>query len=258
MRTSLRVAALASVLALAGVLAGSGNVHSRPQEIRFEKGRTSATLQGTLTPASGATTPQAYTLHARAGQVMTIRFAGLDQGASFSVICPHGGRLDAGRSSLWSTTLPVSGDYTVAVERKREGGTVPYALEVGVAGKAAPVPPRGVTGFYQFGKSGFPSLEALELPDGQVKFVFYAEGGGVMENGPARSREISGTVPLRNGTAVHQVEGCKRTMTFARNGVRVSEEGECGTKENGLAFDGAYRKVSPCANPVTMNDLGRS
>jgi hypothetical protein len=122
---------------------------------------------------------------------------------------------------------------------------------VGVAGKPAPVAPRGVTGFYQYGKAGFPSLEVLEQPDGRVRFVFYAEWGGVVENGPARIREVSGTVPLQNGTAVHQVGACKRTMAFAPNGVRISEEGECGAKTNLVTFDGAYRKVSPCASPVT-------
>jgi hypothetical protein len=259
MKTFRRVVALASVLTLAGALAGSGNVSSRPREVRFEKGRTSATLQGTLT-AGGEAVPsppsQEYSLHAEAGQVMTIRFAGLDPGASFSVLCPHGGKLEAGRSTSWSSVLPVSGDYTVRIEKKKEPAPIPYALEVGVAGKPAPVAPRGVTGFYQYGKAGVPSLEVLEQPDGRVKFAFYAEWGGMVQNGPARVREVSGTAPLQNGTAVHQVGACKRTMAFTPNGVRISEEGECGAKTNLATFDGAYRKVSPCGNPTTRGTPG--
>jgi hypothetical protein len=264
MQTLSRAVILASVLALAGALAGSGDVSSHPRPIHFEKGKTSAVLQGTL-PRVDATAPQEYFLHARAGQVMTIRFTGLDQGAAFSVSCPGGGKLNAGRSAVFSSRLPVSGDYRVTVERRREGDpaargpavrdpAVPYALEVGIAGKPGPVEPRGVTGFYQLGKSEFPQLEVLEQPDGQVKFVLYTQGGGVVANGPAQTREISGTVPLRNGTAVHQVGSCKRTLSFARNGVRVAEEGECGAKENLATFDGAYRKVSPCADPTTAGE----
>lgn len=254
MQTLSRALVLASILVLAVARVGSGDVSSHPRAIRFEKGKTSALLQGTL-PKVDETTPQEYSLHARAGQVMTIRFTGLDQGAALSVSCPGGGRLSIGRSPVWSSTLPVSGDYTLTVDRKREGGPiVPYALEVGVAGKPGPaVPARGVTGFYQYGRSGFPSLEVLELPDGQVKFLFYAQWGGTVGNGPSHIREVSGTVPLRNGTAVHQVESCKRTLTFARSGVRVAEEGECGAQENLVTFEGAYRKVSPCADPATVS-----
>ena len=257
MPTLRRALLVAAVLTLVGALVGWGDVASRPRTIHFGKGKASALLQGTLSKADAAapqiTAPQEYLLHARAGQVMTIRFTGLDQGAAFSISCPGGGSLDVGRSPVWSSVLPVSGDYRVVVERRRQGApVVPYALEVGVAGKAGPVEaPRGVTGFYQVGKAGFPSLEVLELPEGQIKFTLYTQWGGVVKNGPAQTREISGTVPLRDGAAVHQVEGCKRTLTFTRNGVRILEEGQCGAKENLASFDGAYRKVSPCANPST-------
>jgi hypothetical protein len=254
MPTLRRALLVAAVLALVGALVGLGDVISHPRPIHFEKGKASALLQGILPKvddtAPQAAAPQEYLLHARAGQVMTIHFTGLDQGAAFSISCPGGGRMDVGRSPLWSSVLPVSGDYRVVVERRREGApVVPYALEVGVAGKPGPVESHGVTGFYQFGKSGYPSLEVLELPEGQIKFVLYSQSGGVVANGPAQIRQISGTVPLRDGTAVQKVEGCKRTLSFTRNGVRILEEGQCGAKENLATFDGAYRKVSPCANP---------
>src|SRR4051794_20667843 len=129
MKTVLRAVILIAILALAGALAGSGNVSSRPQTIHFEKGRTSALLQGTLT-GTDVTALREYSLKGRAGQVMTIRFTGLEQGAGYSVYCPHGGKLDLGRSPVWSSTLPVSGDYTVVIEKKKEGEPVPYALEV--------------------------------------------------------------------------------------------------------------------------------
>lgn len=258
MKTVLRAVILTAVLALTGALVGSGNVSSHPQAIHFGKGRTSTLLQGILAKAAAAA-PHEYSLRGQEGQVLTIRFTGLDQGASYSVYCPHGGRLDLGQSPVLSSTLPVSGDYTVVIEKKKEGEPVPYALEVGIAGKAGPVAPRGITGFYQFNKSGFPTLEARELPDGQVRFVFYAQWGGREETGPAHVHEVSGTVPLRNGVAVQKVEDCKRTMTFTRTGVRVAEEGTCAAQENLFSFDGAYRKVSPCASPVTLQEeSGRS
>jgi hypothetical protein len=255
MPTLRRALMLAAVLALVGALVSLGDVTSQPRPIHFGKGKASAFLQGFLPKiddaAPQAAAPQEYLLHARAGQVMTIRFTGLDQGAAFSISCPGGGSLDVGRSPIWSSVLPVSGDYRVVVERRRQGApVVPYALEVGVAGKPGPVEPRGVTGFYQLGKAAFPSLEVLELPEGQIKFALYTQWGGIVRNGPAQTREISGTVPLRDGTAVHQVEGCKRTLTFTRNGVRILEEGRCGAQENLATFDGAYRKVSPCGNPA--------
>lgn len=255
MPTLRRALMLAAVLALIGALVSLGDVTSHPRPIHFEKGKASAVVQGVLPKVDDAApqnaAPQEYLLHARAGQVMTIRFTGLDQGAAFSISCPGGGSLDVGRSPVWSSVLPVSGDYRVVVERRRQGApVVPYALEVGVAGKAGPVEPRGVTGFYQFGKSGFPSLEVLELPEGQIKFVLYAQWGGLVNNAPAQTREISGTVPLRDGTAVHQVGACKRTLSFSRNGVRILEEGRCGAQEDLATFDGAYRKVSPCGNPA--------
>lgn len=264
MPTPSRALLAAAVLTLAGALVGRGDVTSHPRPIHFEKGKASAVVQGVLPKADDAAprtaaAPQEYLLHARAGQVMTIRFTGLDQGAAFSISCPGGGSLDVGRSPVWSSVLPVSGDYRVVVERRRQGApAVPYALEVGVAGKAAPVEPRGVTGFYQFGKSGFPSLEVLELPEGQIKFVLYTQWGGVVRNEPAQTREISGTVPLRDGTAVHQVGACKRTLSFSRNGVRVLEEGRCGAQEDLATFDGAYRKVSPCGNPALPATAGQA
>ncbi|HEX4496748.1 MAG TPA: hypothetical protein VIE43_13845 [Thermoanaerobaculia bacterium] len=263
MPTLRRALLVATVLALIGAFVSLGDVSSPPRSIHFGKGKASALLQGLLPKiddaAPQAAAPKEYLLHARAGQVMTIKFTGLDQGAAFSISCPGGGRMDVGRSPLWSSVLPVSGDYRVVVERRREGApVVPFALEVGVAGKPGPVEPRGVTGFYQFGKSGYPSLEVLELPEGQIKFVLYSQSGEVVANGPAQIREISGTVPLRDGTAVHQVEGCKRTLTFGRNGVRVLEEGECGARENLATFDGAYRKVSPCGNPAKPTTAGQA
>jgi hypothetical protein len=255
MPTLRRALLVATVLTLAGALVGLGDVTSHPRPIHFGKGKVSALVQGILPKADDAApesaAPQEYLLHARAGQVMTIRFTGLDQGAAFSISCPGGGSLDVGRSPVWSSVLPVSGDYRVVVERRRQGApVVPYALEVGVAGKAGPVELHGVTGFYQLGKGTYPNLEVLELPAGQIKFVLYTQWGGLVRNGPAQTREISGTVPLHDGTAVHQVGACKRTLSFNRNGVRILEEGQCGAQENLATFDGAYRKVSPCGNPA--------
>jgi hypothetical protein len=268
MPTLRRALMLAALLALIGALVSWGDVTSQPRPIHFEKGKASAVVQGILLKVDDAAprtaAPQEYLLHARAGQVMTIRFTGLDQGAAFSISCPGGGSLDVGRSPVWSSVLPVSGDYRVVVERRRQGApVVPYALEVGVAGKAGPVEPRGVTGFYylgkaQLGKPGFPSLEVLELPEGQIKFVLYTQWGGQVNNAPAQTREISGTVPLRDGTAVHQVGACKRTLSFSRNGVRILEEGRCGAQEDLATFDGAYRKVSPCGNPAMPATPGQA
>jgi hypothetical protein len=264
MPTLRRALLVAAVLTLVGALVGLGDVISHPRPIHFAKGKASALLQGLLPKVDEAApqtaaAPQEYLLHARAGQVITIHFTGLDQGAAFSISCPGGGRMDVGRSPLWSSVLPVSGDYRVVVERRREGApVVPYALEVGVAGRPGPVESHGVTGFYQFGKSGYPSLEVLELPEGQIKFVLYSQSGGVVANGPAQIRQISGIVPLRDGTAVHQVAGCKRTLSFTRNGVRILEEGECGAKENLATFDGAYRKVSPCGYPAKPTTAGQA
>src|SRR5689334_20949971 len=104
-----------------------------PTPIRFEKGKSSATLRGTLKPDSdlGYATPRAYSLRASAGQTLTVKLtSGADQGTEFSVFCPGEGGTNAAPPS-WTATLPESGDYRIVVNGPGEKGTaVAYALEV--------------------------------------------------------------------------------------------------------------------------------
>jgi hypothetical protein len=62
--------ALSSILLLLPLAAAA----QAPTPIRFEKGKTSAVVQGTVEVSAGEAAMPAYTLRAAAGQTMTVRF----------------------------------------------------------------------------------------------------------------------------------------------------------------------------------------
>lgn len=217
---------------------------SEPQRIQFEKGRSSAVLQGV---APGLTEdypgPREFVLKAGAGQVMTVKLKG--EGVSYSVSCPGEGGTDAGAAE-WSMTLPEAGDYTIRVHGEGEKDS-PFSLEVGVTGKPKAVEVRGVTGTYR--REDDSSLEVVELHGGKVKFALLAlwKGARWEEYGPNLG-EAYGTVPLAKSVAVYKEDGCRLTMRFSSGKVDIEQAGDCDFGHN-VTANGTYRRTSVCAAP---------
>jgi hypothetical protein len=255
MPNPLKPAALAWLLALAIPLVLSAQDEAPPKPIRFEKGKTSAVVRGTLTLHDGWTEPVTYSLRAAAGQVMKVRFVSEDEKAWYSVACPGNGGTNSRKTPLWTYTLPESGEYRIAVGSEGDAKSIPYTLEVEVAGKPHPVKVRGVTGTYQREDDSF--VEAVELPDGQVRFYLqaYWKGPNWKEYGPNLG-EVSGTVPLKNGKAVYRDEDCTLDLAFDKTTLRITEKGDCGFGHS-VTAEGTYRKTSACAAPERFEEGGK-
>src|SRR5438874_103222 len=119
--------ALAAFTACCLAVAASAQVGGRPTPVRFEKGRTTAVLQGTADKANGFT----YILAAKAGQTMTVHVTSSAGVAIFSVTAPSGAVEGALEVKDWTGQLPDTGNYLIAVWNKRKRGrAIPYTLEI--------------------------------------------------------------------------------------------------------------------------------
>lgn len=100
------------------------------KRIKFAKGRSSATVSGTVIRGDRDT----YILGARAGQTMSVRITSLENNAVFQIEAPEGGYLDgAGEmndAKSWNGKLPVSGDYRIVVGGTR--GNASYKVNVSI------------------------------------------------------------------------------------------------------------------------------
>ena len=112
-----------------GVVAAATSAPAQQEtvrRIRFERGRTSATVSG----AAVRGTRDCYLVGARRGQKMTLRLSSLESNAAFDIHAPgHKGRLNTtDDTTIWEGRLPASGDYPVSVGPVR--GNATYTLEV--------------------------------------------------------------------------------------------------------------------------------
>ena len=243
-------AALAPVLALVLLVPLSAAAQEvDAQRIRFEKGKSSAEIRGTLALAQDGPETDAFLLGASAGQTMTVRFASTEPGATYTVACPGGGSADAG-ASPWTFELPEPGDYRIAVSGPYDAKkSVPYILDVAIEGKPHPVAPQGLTGTYGLVEDPDSTIEIRQLPDGRLSFHLLAlwKGANWKEYGPNLG-EAFGTIPLEKNRAVYRDDQCTLAMTFAGDAVTINETGDCGFGHN-VSADGTYRRVSLCAAP---------
>lgn len=106
--------------------------------LHFARGASSATVQGTL---RGYQTVD-YTVHARAGQTMSVRLETGNGSNYFNVLPPGSGEValfvGSAGGQAWSGALPADGEYKVRVylmrNAARRNEVARYTLTVGVAG----------------------------------------------------------------------------------------------------------------------------
>jgi hypothetical protein len=241
-------AAILAAMALLTVLPAAAQEEDA-QRIRFETGKSSAEIRGTLAVRDGEMETDAYLLRASAGQTMTVRFASPEPEAAYAVVCPGQGSTEAG-ASPWTFELPESGDYRITVSGPYEAKKdISYILDVAVEGKPHPVEPRGLTGTYGLVEDPDSTIEVVHLPDGRLRFHLLAlwKGANWKEYGP-NIGEAQGTVKLEKNRAVYREEGCLLAMTFKGDTLKIDQEGDCGFGHNVYA-GGTYRRTSLCSAP---------
>lgn len=126
---SLWGAALA-VAVLAVALAASAQARVLRKPLRFERGASSATVQGAVVRGDR----DVYEFKASSGQAMDVAITALEENAAFVIHAPGGRTLPgAGETDdavLWKGALPTSGSYRIEVGGTR--GNAEYTLTVSI------------------------------------------------------------------------------------------------------------------------------
>ncbi len=98
------------------------------KRIKFAKGKNSVVLSNAVIRGDEDT----YIVGAKAGQKMSVKITAIESNAVFTIEKPNGGYLkNAGEGddqTVWSGTLPDSGDYRISVGGTR--GNATYKLPV--------------------------------------------------------------------------------------------------------------------------------
>jgi hypothetical protein len=125
-----RVLAVAGAIALSLTTAAlAAGVH---QQIKFARGRTSATIEQSVLRGER----DHYTLRARAGQNLKVSISALEKNAAFQIYLPGRKKTLKGAGETddavrWNGKLPVSGNYTIEVGSTR--GNAGYKLSVALS-----------------------------------------------------------------------------------------------------------------------------
>ncbi|WP_243357930.1 hypothetical protein [Fundidesulfovibrio terrae] len=124
-----RSAALAVAL-LAALLAASAQAREIKKPLRFERGASSATVQGAVVRGDR----DAYEFKASSGQAMDAAVTALEENAAFVIRAPGGRTLPgAGETDdavVWKGALPATGTYRIEVGGTR--GNAEYTLTVSI------------------------------------------------------------------------------------------------------------------------------
>ncbi len=98
----------------------------KTRRVRFAKGRTSATLKGSVVRG----TRDNYILGASSGQMMYVHLTSREKNASFTIYVPGRGDVLASATDVtdWEGSLPFSGDWEIEVGPTR--GNATYTLEI--------------------------------------------------------------------------------------------------------------------------------
>jgi hypothetical protein len=128
-RSTLLVALLAILLETTAVTASQ----SKPQRIRFEKGKSSATIHGRV---AGFDT-QDYVIAARAGQQMDIRITASNASTYFVLYSVNDRATDMNETDHYSLETTESGDYVIRVfmmrsAARRQGAVSNYTLTISI------------------------------------------------------------------------------------------------------------------------------
>jgi len=127
--STLLVALLTILLETAAVTASQ----NKPQRVRFEKGRSSATIHGRV---AGFDT-QDYVIAARAGQQMDIRITASNASTYFVLYSINDRATDMNETDHYSLETTESGDYVIRVfmmrsAARRKGATSNYSLTISI------------------------------------------------------------------------------------------------------------------------------
>ncbi len=221
-RTTLERLLITLALAAAASWAfAADSIQSRP--LRFAKGASSATAQGTLEGDQIID----YRLRARAGQTMDVKLE-TSNGANYFNVLPPGSKdvaifIGSTSGNEWSGALQADGEYTVRVylmrSAARRNETANYTLTVGITGSA----------------STSPALGAAPPGDAKVKGTPYHATGQVRCSIGAASQSPAqcdfGVIRGKPGNAeVHVTPpgGLERVLTFM--GSKVTSTGAAKVK----------------------------
>jgi len=250
-----KVLACGALLALASAVVAAG-----AEEIRFEKGKSSAVRRGSIHLKGGWDTgAPTYELRAAEGQTLAIRFKG-DPGASYSVFCPAGAGTESGAAE-WSYVLPESGLFSIHLHGKGEREAekdLSYELEVAVTGNPHKVAVPGVTGTYDRSGEQDGTLEVIEMSGGKLRFHWdgtWNPPGASPDEGRANLGTLAGTATIRKGKAVYREKGYTMTMVFAKDGSLVIREDGWPPFGMNVTAQGEYVKTSRCAGPGRWKDV---
>lgn len=107
----------------------------KSERIKFERGRTSAVVKGTVTNSEQENVHE-YKLRVGKNQTIIVHLASTEKAANFMLAMPEGSMASdgKGKSELrdWEGLIPASGDVVISIYHKGKARSMPYTLEVTV------------------------------------------------------------------------------------------------------------------------------
>jgi hypothetical protein len=124
---------LSALLATILIEIGAATAQNKPQRVRFEKGKSSATIRGRI---AGFDT-QDYVIAARAGQQMDIRITASNASTYFVLNSINERANDMNETDHYSFETTESGDYVIRVfmmrsAARRKGAVSNYTLTISI------------------------------------------------------------------------------------------------------------------------------
>lgn len=107
----------------------------KSERIKFERGRTSAVVKGTVTNSEQENVHE-YKLRVGKNQTIIVHLASTEKAANFMLAMPEGSIAsdDRGKHELkdWEGLIPASGDVVITIYHKGKARSMPYTLEITV------------------------------------------------------------------------------------------------------------------------------
>ena len=136
MKQIIRLIAACLALMLPAAFASAQDTDTTTHYVRFDRGRNSTTIVGTMMPGEGIA---AYVLRAHKGQVLAVRLKSPDKRVFFYVMNPD---WDINRDSdllYWYRPIRKSGEYDIRVVSDKFGDhmnkTCTYSLQIKLSGR---------------------------------------------------------------------------------------------------------------------------
>jgi len=201
---------------------------SEPEQIVFETGATSATLQGSVAE-NGAST---YLLYALEGQTMTVEVTASGGRVGLTIVSPEGSPLVRSLmgETRWSDPLRESGEYTIMVVWL-EGGPSTYTLKI-------TIPPLTNSGTGSCWVTNQDSLTAYRESSATAEVFGTAEAG---MSAMALARTKDGWLGFDPGVAQAGNQGRARLRWYLPDWSKLTfEPPSC---ENGLPYLLSYDSI---------------